>query len=167
MIFSWGNFCSEPLTACTKPFHVTKMQLNRSKPHVVGNLSSSHPSGQPSLWCPLSCPCSQPSSAAAFPAQCRTEPHFLFLIFLLWVWLAFSFLYNAVDRKKIPSALLIIQPFPFLCLPSPGQPLRKLWILHYFFASVHPELPRADLLRIYCSLTGKFFFNSLGYSSLQ
>lgn len=79
----------------------------------------------------------------------------------------FLFFTTLLTEKKIPSALLIIQPFPFLCLPSPGQPLRKLWILHYFFASVHPELPRADLLRIYCSLTGKFFFNSLGYSPLQ
>lgn len=42
-----------------------------------------------------------------------------------------------------------------------------LWIFQYSFVSVHPELLRADLLHIYCSLTEKFLFNSVRSPSLQ
>lgn len=125
MIFSWGNFCSEPLASAPSPLMILKCNW-KFKSHGAGNLSPTHPSGQPSLSCPWSSPC----SAVAFTAQCITESFFSLLIFPLSLWLAFSFLYNAWQKKNIipPSALSIFQPFPFLCLPS-----LKLWILHYFF----------------------------------
>lgn len=55
--------------------------------------------------------------------------------------------------------------YAFLCQDGYLNKL-PLWILWYFL-SLHPELPRADLLRTYCSLTGKFLFSLLGSPSLQ
>lgn len=136
------------------------LKCNRKcKSHGAGNLSPTHPSGQPSLSCPWTSPC----------IHCSVHNTIIFSLSHLSPIIVTGIFFSLqclTEKKYYPS----LCPFHFSSLSLSYVFLHLnsgFFTIFFFFASVHPKLSGADLLHIYCSLTGKVFFNSLGSSSLQ